>query len=211
MDTLSRTVLVVFSLFAATAVTAHATPPPALPDQVHVPLGCVVSSINYNSKLATQRPDLSARLLRMQRRNEEHVMALITAADGRLFARDEYVGILDLATNERDGLSDEQLAKRALAAHAAAERKNPYTSVRAAETRMQLRDAAAKVAAMIGPEARLFKTSDGAFVIWPAPGGEMHVYSGDRGTMTIAPRAGIAADALAAALARGLGQGALVN
>lgn len=210
MNTLSRT-LVVLSLFAATAAISHATtPPPALPDKVHVPLGCVVSSITYNSKLADARPDLRARLLRMSRRGEEHVMSLVTDAAGTLYARDEYVGLLDLNANERDGLSDEQLTLRALAAHAAAERKQPYTPVRAAETRMQLRDAAAKVAAMM-PGSKLHKTRDGAFVAWPGERGEMHVYVGDRGTMTIAPRAGIAPEALAAALAKGLGQGALVN
>lgn len=208
MNTLLRS-LCVFTLSAATAATAT-TPPPALPDKVHVPLGCVVSSLAYNAKLSEARPDLRARLLRMNRRGEDHVMSLVTDAAGSLYARDEYLGVLDLNANTSDGLDDDQLAKRALAAHAAVERKQSYTPVRAAETRMQLREAAAKVAAMM-PGSKLHKTRDGAFVTWPAITDGLYVYSGDRGTMTIEPRAGIAPDALAAALARGLGQGALVN
>lgn len=196
------------ALFAVNSLMAmNSEPPPALMENMHVPLGCVVSTEVYIKKLAANYPELKGRHLRMVKNGVEHTMALVTTQSGALFARDEYVGVLDLKATEDERLTDAQLAARALSMHDEISRRHPYTAVLGAETRSQMRQAAKRVGDMVNG-ARVYITADGAFTIWNGQGG-VYVYVADRGTMTVEPHQGVSEEQLAQALAKNLKLGAL--
>ncbi len=155
MNTLSRTLVVLFSL-AATAATAHATTlPPALPAAQHVPLGCVPDALIYVENLASERPDVRAELLAVEMRHpdgkrEPHTVVIITDASGKQWMRDEYFGVLALPGTSAAALP--AVAARVLATHGESlAKKNPRAipqRVRA-HTREQRTAAALAVAEMI--------------------------------------------------------------
>lgn len=208
MNTLSRTLVVLFSL-AATAATAHATPPPALIVQQHVPFGCVPDALCYIARLAEARPDLRAETLAIEMRHpdgkrEPHTVVIVTGAEGQ-WLRDEYFGLVNLPRGT-PASALATVAARTLARHGEAiAKKNPSAlpqRVRA-HTREQRTAAALAVAEMI-PDSELFWTGGEVIAAWRR-GNDYYVYTAAHGTARASVTTAAPDTAVYAAIAQRLG------
>lgn len=185
------------SLFStALASAGSASGPGNLPDLIapHIAHGCEPDAQHYVAELSKLRPDVHAETFRVEVTNEvthglgsfTHVLVLIDA-NGYLYARDEFFGILDLHFRAGAAIKD----IKAAAIEAFSRRSTWHRMMGHKIDRLLTADTpTAQIASVktlksaLVPSASIYIIGNKAVAVWRS-GAKAYFYAPDMGTLTL--------------------------